>query len=149
MLGILISLHVLSAVIWVGGMLFAYTCLRPVAASTLEPGPRLTLWSQVFKRFFVWVWHAVVILLVTGHWMMGAYGIKGMHVMAMMGLAYVMFALFVYVYFFLYKHLRQEVENQNWPLAASWLNKIRQIIAANLALGLVVVVVASGGRYLF
>ena len=37
-----ISLHVLAAVIWVGGMFFAWIVLRPVAASQLEPPARLT-----------------------------------------------------------------------------------------------------------
>lgn len=36
-----ITLHVLSAVVWVGGMFFAWMALRPVAASLLEPPPRV------------------------------------------------------------------------------------------------------------
>ena len=47
-----IALHLLSAVIWVGGMFFAHMALRPAAAQVLEPPHRLQLWVQVFKRFF-------------------------------------------------------------------------------------------------
>ena len=50
-----ITLHLLAAVIWVGGMFFAYMALRP-ATGSLEPSIRLTLWSQTLKRFFPWVW---------------------------------------------------------------------------------------------
>lgn len=39
----MVTLHVLSVVIWVGGMFFAYMVLRPVAAAQLEPPVRLTL----------------------------------------------------------------------------------------------------------
>ena len=37
MINILVMLHVLAVVIWVGGMLFAHMQLRPVAADQLEP----------------------------------------------------------------------------------------------------------------
>ena len=38
---LLLFLHVAGVVVWVGGMFFAYVCLRPRAASQLEPPPRL------------------------------------------------------------------------------------------------------------
>ena len=83
-LSILNPVHILSVVIWVGGMFFAYMALRPAAISTLEPPLRLQLWRQTFKHFFPWVWAAIITLLVTGFWMMfdalqkikeGTYGI--------------------------------------------------------------------------
>ena len=45
-------LHVLAALIWVGGMFFAHSSLRPTAAETLQPPERLRLLTGVFKRFF-------------------------------------------------------------------------------------------------
>ncbi len=65
-MAVAIVLHVLSSVLWVGGMFFAYMALRPVAAATLEPPQRLTLWAGVFGRFFPWVWTSIVVLLVNG-----------------------------------------------------------------------------------
>ena len=62
-----IALHVLSAVIWVGGMFFAYMALRPVAAQQLEPPQRLSLWVGVFSKFFPFVWLSVLFLLTTGY----------------------------------------------------------------------------------
>ena len=50
-----LALHILAAVAWVGGMLFAHQMLRP-AARALEPGTRLPLWHRVFSRFFPLVW---------------------------------------------------------------------------------------------
>ncbi len=49
------SLHTVAAVLWVGGIFLAYRVLRP-AAMALEPPQRLTLWADVFGRFFPWVW---------------------------------------------------------------------------------------------
>ena len=62
----LYALHLLAAVVWVGGMFFAWIILRPAAVDTLEPPARLRLWLSVFKRFFVWVWGAVAVLPLTG-----------------------------------------------------------------------------------
>jgi len=39
-----VTLHILGAVIWVGGMFFAYMALRPAIVETLEPPFRLKLW---------------------------------------------------------------------------------------------------------
>ena len=64
-----IVLHLLSAVVWVGGMFFAYMFLRPVAASQLEPPVRLQLWVGVFNKFFPFVWLALLFLPLTGYLM--------------------------------------------------------------------------------
>ena len=62
---ILITLHVLAAVVWVGGMFFAYMVVRQ-SAGPLEPPLRLLLWHRIFNRFFPWVWASIVLLLVSG-----------------------------------------------------------------------------------
>ena len=151
-MSIALSLHLLAAVIWVGGMFFAYVCLRPVAASLLEPPHRLQLWAHVFVRFFSWVWAAVITLIVTGHGMIalyGGFGSIGKHVHIMLALGYVMFLLFAHLYFAPFKRLKRAVEAADWATAGNNLNQIRKIVGINLVLGLVTVVVASAGRYLF
>jgi uncharacterized membrane protein len=65
-MGVALLLHLLAAVIWVGGMFFAHVALRPVAAAQLESPVRLTLWAGVFKVFFPWVFAAIATLLLTG-----------------------------------------------------------------------------------
>src|SRR5580658_2210821 len=98
-----IALHALSAVIWIGGMFFAYMVLRPVAAELLDPPQRLNLWVQVFKRFFIWVWVTIVTLLLTGYGLIfGVFGGMGgtpiyVHIMQTAGL--IMTAIYAHVYF--------------------------------------------------
>ena len=58
MIVLALTLHILGAVVWVGGMFAAYVCLRP-AAGALEPPQRLTLWRGFFAKFFPWVWVSV------------------------------------------------------------------------------------------
>jgi len=152
MAALLLILHLLSAVIWVGGMFFAYMCLRPVAATLLEPNMRLPLWCGVFKRFFPWVWLSVIALVLSGHGMIAMFGGMagvGKHVHIMMGLGYLMIGLYLHVYFALFGKLKRFVEAQSWSEAGAALNKMRMIIGINLMLGLFVIAVGSGGRYLF
>ena len=56
---LLLAIHLLAAVFWVGGMSFAYMVLRP-AAGGLDPVLRLPLWRRVFARFLPWVGVSVV-----------------------------------------------------------------------------------------
>ena len=151
-MGIALLLHLLAAVVWVGGMFFAYVALRPVAAAQLEPPARLTLWAGVFKVFFPWVFAAIVTLLLSGYWMVlsfyGGFDAVGMHVHLMIWAGYVMILLFFHVFFAPFKRLKRAVAAADWPAGASSLAQIRVLIGINLSIGLVVVAIASGGRYL-
>lgn len=146
-----IALHVLAAVVWVGGMFFAYMALRPVAANLLEPPLRLPLWSQVFGRFFPWVWVAIVALPVTGYWMIlgpfqGMANI-GWYVHAMQAIGWAMIAIFLHVYFAPYRRLNRAVAAGDWKEAGAQLAQIRRLVGTNLILGLVTITVATAGAY--
>ncbi len=151
MMSLLILLHLLAVVVWVGGMFFAYVVLRPVAAGLLDPPLRLPLWRQCFGRFFPWVWLAVVVLPVTGYAMVavgfGGMGGAPLSVHVMSGIAWLMIALFLYLYFGPYRRLGESVSAGIWPQAAEELAKIRRIVGINLVLGLLTTVIAGGGRY--
>lgn len=151
-MALLISLHVLFVVIWVGGMFFAYMALRPAAASVLEPPQRLSLWAASFSRFFPWVWGAIVIILVTGLLLIFKYfgGMAGtaVYIHAMLGLGVLMMLIFVHVFFAPYQRLKRAVAAQDWPAGGKALNQIRVLIAINLSLGLLTVLVATVGKYL-
>jgi uncharacterized membrane protein len=148
----LIALHLLAAVVWVGGMFFAYMALRPVAASLLEPPQRLPLWTQTFLRFFPWVWLAVVTLPVTGYWMIfkvfGGMAQVGLHVHLMQGLGWLMILLYLHMYFAPFQRMRRAVAAGDWPAGGTQLAQIRRIVGINLILGLAVSLIASAGRYL-
>lgn len=145
-------LHVLSAVIWVGGMFFAYNFLRPAAGVALEPPLRLTLWVLVFKRFFPFVWASVILLPLTGYLMMfrvwGGFDTAPLYVHIMNGLAIIMILLYMHVFFSPFKRLKLAVADQRWPDGGKALAQIRVLVGINTAIGIVVVIVASAGRYL-
>lgn len=141
-------LHVLSVVIWVGGMFFAYMALRPIAAERLEPPQRLNLWEGVFGRFFPWVWASVALILVSGLYMMAQLGKPPVYVMLMFVLGVVMMLLFAHVFFAPFKRLKRAVAAQDWKAGGAALGQIRKLIAINLTLGVLTVTVATLGAYL-
>lgn len=150
-LPIALALHALAAVFWVGGMAFAYGFLRPVTGQVLDAPTRLNLWLGVFGRFFPVVWLAIAVLLITGYYMtLGAFGgfaNAGMHINVMHALALLMTAIFAHLFFVPWRRFRGAVLREENQRAAAELRTIRLLVAINLALGLLVVVVATGGRY--
>jgi len=147
-----IALHLLSAVIWVGGMIFAHSSLRPSAVQVLEPPLRLELWVQVFRRFFVLVWISISLILITGYWMLfnyfGGFAGAGAYIHIMHGGGIVMIMIYLHVFFSPYRRLKQAVIIQDYPLAGAQLNQIRKLVGINILIGLLVITVASAGRYL-
>lgn len=151
-MSIAILLHVLSAVIWVGGMFFAHQVLRPVAASLLEPPLRQPLWVGVFNRFFPLVWGTIILIPLTGYWMLfkmfGGFGAAPLYVHAMQGLGLVMIALFLYVYFVPFAKLKAAVAVQAWAEGKAHIDRIRDVVGINMLLGLATTAIGAGGRYL-
>ena len=146
---LLLFLHLVAVAVWVGGMFFAYVCLRPVAAAQLDPPLRLALWVGVFSRFFPWVWLAVTLILVSGLTMISLIGWRGAppHWHAMLTLGSVMMLLFAHLTFALFPRLRQGVAASEWPKAGAALNQIRKVVGFNLVLGLTPIGVATLGAY--
>ena len=144
----LLFLHLASVIVWVGGMAFAYFCLRPAAARLLQPPQRLPLWVATFDPFFRLVAIAVSVIVVTGFAMLLQVGFAaapiGWHVMMVLGL--VMAGVFVYIRRVLHARLRSHCEAGEWTEGAQALNAIRQLVALNLVLAALTVAAAVSGR---
>lgn len=140
-------LHLLAALVWVGGMFFAWMILRPVAVRTLDAPERLRLWAGVLHRFFVWVWVLVIALPVTGigmlHMRFGGFEAAPQYVHIMTGLYVVMLALFLRVRLLHLPQLVRSTAAELWSEAGAELGRIRRLVGINLAVGLIVVVVAG------
>ena len=101
MTALALALHILGAVVWVGGMFAIYVCLRP-ALGTLEPPQRLRLMRITFQKFFPWVWIAILLLLASGYWMFfttfGGFAGAALHLHLMQLIGWLMIALFVWLF---------------------------------------------------
>ena len=144
---IAVALHQFGTLVWIGGMFFAHTAVRPAANRWLEPPVRLPLMLSVFRRFFPWVWVAIILLWGSGLWMfVGHQGSgAGLHVHAMMGLAALMTLIFLVIWFLPYRGMRKAIEQENWAVAGSRVAWVRGLILVNLGLGLVTAVLGAAG----
>lgn len=148
---ILKLIHLLSIIVWVGGMVFAHFFLRP-AVAMLEPPQRLQLMHGVLARFFRVVLVLSSASVLSGLWMIGrvakttvqAGGAFHMPlswtVMATLGL--VMWAIFGHIRFSLFRRMGRAVVASEWPAAAAAMARIRLWVSVNLGLGLLTVAVA-------
>jgi len=145
---LLVFLHLSGAIVWIGGMFFAYFCLRPAAAQSLPPPARLPLWAGTFDRFLRYAGAAVAVILVTGLLMLMPVGLRqaplGWHVMLATGVA--MSLVFGVIALVLFPRLRQRCVAADWPAAAGTLNQMRRLVAVNLVLGVCTVVAAISAR---
>lgn len=145
-----ITLHVLAAIIWVGGMFFGFLAVRPALAG-LDTQQRARLWVGMFRRFFPWVWVSIAALLATGFYMAKdafdglAHAPVFVHVM--LGLGVLMMLLFGHLYFAPYQRLKQAVATGDDALAAKSMAQIRVTMAVTLVLGLIVVLDAMFGSF--
>jgi uncharacterized membrane protein len=136
------ALHLLCAVLWVGGLFFAYVVLRPSLVA-IEAPQRMLLHTQVFRKFFLVVWHAMPLIIITGFVMLGlGAGMAGApwEVHAMLGLGLLMAAVFLAIFFGPYRQFRRTTDRTRM---ASSLDSIRKLIGVNLVLGLVTVIIAG------
>ena len=150
MISVALALHMLAALVWVGGMFFAIMVLR-FAAGELEPAVRAPLWGRVFAKFFPWVWIAVAVLLATGYWMIftvwGSFGALPFHGHLMHGIGWIMIAIYLHLWVTPYKRFQNALNNGDIPSAGRQLNRIRQLVTTNLVIGLVNAVIGGTGRY--
>lgn len=141
------ALHLLAALVWVGGMFFAWMILRPAAVSALEAPARLKLWLEVFQRFFYWVWAAVIVLPITGVGLLNlrfsGFETAPRYVHIMIGLYIAMLALFLRVQALQLPELRRAVVAEDWPSGGAVLGRIRRLVGINLILGLVLIGIAA------
>jgi uncharacterized membrane protein len=144
------TLHVLSIIVWIGGMVFAHFFLRPAVAQ-LEPPARLRLMHDVLGRFLQAVLAASLLTLVSGVWMLGRVARQMVQsggrfemplawgIMAALGVA--MVVIFMHIRFVLHKRLGRAVAAAEWPAGAAVLAQIRRSVAINLGLGTLVLLV--------
>jgi uncharacterized membrane protein len=145
------TVHVLSIVLWIGGMAFAHFFLRPAVAQ-LEASVRLRLMHDVLGRFFKAVLVVSLLTLVSGVWMLGRVAKQVVQsggsfemplawtIMAVLGV--VMVAIFMHIRFVLFKRLGQAVAASDWGAGAAAMGQIRRWVSFNLGTGVLVLFVS-------
>jgi uncharacterized membrane protein len=145
-----VALHALAATLWVGGMLFAHSFLRP-SLGPLPNAERLRLWRRVLGRFLPAVAAAIAVLLVTGYLLLfgqlGGFAGAGLHVHVMHLTGWVMLLIYGYLLTVPWRRYRAAVDADRLDAAPPELERIRRLVTINLGLGIVTVAVGAGGRF--
>jgi uncharacterized membrane protein len=147
---VLKTVHLMSVIVWIGGMVFSHFFLRP-ALGPLEPAVRLRLVHDVLGRFFRAVLAVSVLAVASGVAMLAGLARPGeaaggsfqmpwaWWVMAVGGL--LMLAIFLQIRLAWYPRLSRAVSAADWPAGGAALGLIRQGVAINLGLGSVILLV--------
>lgn len=147
---IAIIFHLVAINIWVGGMFFIIMVLGKVV-STLEVTEQQAFWQHTLKRFFFWVWLAVVGLLGTGIGMIfyrfGDLANTPWYIFVMASLGISMVVIFIVIYFVFYRNFQSELKAGNIDSSLYQLRIIRRLGIVNMVLGFCVVVVIGGSPY--
>lgn len=134
-------LHLFAAVVWLGGISFMLYALRPAATKLMQAPERLSLTATVLQRFFSMVWLTIVLLLLSGIYMLTSVGMKnapiGWHIMLSLGL--VMMALFGHLYFGPFRRLKLAVAASDWTEAGRRAGQVSTLAGVNLALGVIAI----------
>jgi len=148
------TVHLLSIIVWIGGMVFAQFFLRP-ALSQLESPQRIRLMHDVLGRFFNAVLVAAGLTLGSGIWMIGRMarqmaqsGVKfnmPLEWMVMATLGLLMMLIFGHIRFVLFARLSRAVTAAAWPAGGATLASIRTWVLVNLVIGVLIVMVTLLG----
>lgn len=138
-------LHLVAAIVWMGGMTFMLVALRPAALAVLEPQVRARLMVVVWRRFFNLVLASVAVLLLTGsHLYTSAIrAVKatastaslplGWHLMVALGVAMVL--IFGHIYFAGFRQFKRALAAGDGPTAAKAAAQINRLVTLNFVLG--------------
>ena len=140
---LIVFLHVLSAVIWIGGMIVIRFAVHYSMQNIDEPKIKLGRTLENLKRFFSMVIPSIIILLITAIIMIVALGFKGTElystVIAKEAVWIIMTIVFIIVY--IKRNQGQKAfDNGNYPLAKQKLQPIANVlIPLNIVLGLIAI----------
>lgn len=148
---LLLTLHVLAAAAWVGGMACMHFAVRPAAVAVLQPPQRVPFMAAALGRFFTGVAVSIGVILLSGVSMIvHGGGFAGLHwsTHAMLAAGLLMIAVFGHVRFASYPRVQRAAAAADWKAAALQLDSIRRLVAFNLVLGTLTFSIALAGRTL-
>jgi len=140
---IIVFLHVLSAVIWVGGMIAIRFAVHYSMQEIEEPKIKLGRTLESLRRFFNMVIPSIVLLLLTAIIMIIALGFKGTPLYSFViakEVVWTIMTLIFVVIFIKRKQAQKAYDEGNLPLAKEKLQPIANLlIPTNIVLGLVAI----------
>jgi uncharacterized membrane protein len=148
--GLVLAIHILAVIIWLGGLFFLVAVLGPTAES-LDAAGASSLWYRTLSRSLAWGWLSLVLIVATGVAMVflvfGGYGyIPNIH-RVNMALGIPAIALYGYVYLMPRRQLGRSVRSNDRVVMAKKRHQVRTLLSTILALALSAAFMSTLGRY--
>jgi uncharacterized membrane protein len=148
---IVFPLHVLAAIVLLGGLFFASLVFKPLAHG-LDIETASSLRQRMLSPFFAWGWVSLLLILGTGVAMVflkfgGFSGVPMIH-RANMVIGIPVIVLFGYVFFGPWRAYRRVMARRDWTAAQREIGRVRVLMLLILGLGFVASVVSAVGRYI-
>ncbi len=114
----MLFLHILFAMLWIGGMIFNLLFLHPAMKELGQDEVRKKIARKTLKRFFLGVWLSIAVLFLTGMQMWHTVRLD-FSTNALFHIKLFLFTLmvinFTYIYFYLFrKELYRHIPNFVW-----------------------------------
>ncbi|MGP2656253.1 hypothetical protein ACOJTA_04350 [Malaciobacter sp. WC5094] len=140
---IIVFLHVISAVLWVGGMLAIRFAVHYSMQDITDPKIKLGRTLEFLRRFFNMVIPAIVLLLLTAIIMIIALGFKGTPLYSVVIAKEVIWTIMTIVFITIYikrNKASKAFESGNLPTAKKQLEPIaKYFIPLNIILGIIAI----------
>jgi uncharacterized membrane protein len=136
MRNLLVFAHLAAAIFWLGGMGFMLLALRGPMSQQLQPPARLSLAAAVLRRFLAMAAASVLVLLVSGGYLLlGAGDRPEPGWLAMAAIGALMALIFVWLYFAPWRRMKAAVAASDWPAAGAGMVQITRLVRINFVLG--------------
>ena len=143
-------LHLIAAIVWMGGMACLLFALRPAALAVLDGPVRARLMVGVWQRFFYMVLASIVVLFFSGMhlYTTGFRAVKaatgvgsvslGWNLMLVLGIT--MFLVFGHIFVGGFKKFKNAVAGGDFSAAAQAAAQIHTLVVTNFILGWIAIV---------
>jgi uncharacterized membrane protein len=148
--GLVLAIHILAVIIWLGGLFFLAIVLGP-SARALDAAAAPSFWHLTLTRSLAWGWLSLVVIVGTGVAMVflvfGGYGyLPNIH-RVNMAIGIPAIALYGYTSLMPWHQFGRAVRSGDGGVAAKKLHQVRTLLATILVLALSAAFVSALGRY--
>lgn len=141
---LIIFLHVLSAIIWIGGMIVIRFAVHYSMQNIEEPKIKLGRTLENLKRFFSMVIPSIIILLITAIIMILALGFKGTDLYKFIITKEIIWTIMTIIFIVIYikrNKAQKAFDNGDFATAKNQLTPLaKYLIPINIVLGLIAVI---------
>jgi uncharacterized membrane protein len=133
------ALHQIGTIVFLGGPFFLLFVLRSAARSLESTDERLLIYFAFYRRLFLWVWFALLLIWASGIAQLVVLGLDPvpMHVRVMAGAGAALILVTLVAHFGFHYQMEEAIDAGHWPRAARRASRVRKAMALNFLIGCV------------